>query len=140
MSDTTPPPYRVFLIAVFAAVLGLIVTLSFGYADHDPRPHGVRLAVVAPAPVTARLAAGLDRSAPGGFRLVSEPTAAAATQAVRAQSAAGGFVVPSVGASTIVTAGAQGTLESTAITKALTAASGQLGRRVRSVDVAPLTV
>ena len=37
-----------FIVAVLAAVLGLGITLSFGYADHAPRPHGVRIAVAAP--------------------------------------------------------------------------------------------
>ncbi len=139
-APSPPSPRRVFLIAGLAAVLGLILTLSVGYADHDPRPHDVRIAVVASPAVQAKLAAGLDTASPGGFVLVSQPSASAATRSVRNQSTSAALVVAATGPNTIVTAGAQGSLGSTAITRALTAASSQLGRKVTSVDVAPLTV
>jgi hypothetical protein len=134
-----PDPRRVFLIAAFAAILGLVITLSFGYADHDPRPHDVPVAVVAAGPVLARLSAGLERAVPGGFVLVSEPTAAAATASIRAQATSAALIVSRTGNNTIVTAGAQGTLQSSAITQALSAASAQMGRTVSRVDVVPLT-
>lgn len=138
-SPPSSAPQRVFLIALFAAVLGLLITLSFGYADHDPKPHDMRIAVSAPASVRTQLAAGLGRAAPGGFTLVSEPTAAAATQSVRSQASTGALIVPASGANTIVSAGAQGTLESQTIIKALTAGSTAMRRGVKDVDVARLT-
>ncbi len=48
-------------------------------------------------------------------------------------------MVPASGANTVVTAGAQGTLQSQTIIKALTAASSAMKRQVKTVDVAPLT-
>jgi hypothetical protein len=131
-------PRRLFAIAVFAAVLGLAITLSFGYADHDPRPHRVQLAVAAAPAVRAKLADGLQHAEPGGFDLVSVPSARAATQSVRSQASSGALIVPPSGAATIVTAGAEGVLQQQAITAALTAASHSIRRPTKSLDVAPL--
>ena len=47
--DRQPSPRRLFAVAVAAAVFGFVLTLSFGFADHAPAPHGVRVAVAAPA-------------------------------------------------------------------------------------------
>jgi hypothetical protein len=53
MPDTPrPSPRRLFAVAVAAAVAGFILTLSYGYADHAPAPHGVRVAVAALETVT----------------------------------------------------------------------------------------
>ena len=134
-----PSPRRLFAIAVFAALLGLVITLSFGYADHDPKPHGVRIAVAAEPAVRARVAAGLGHAEPGGFDLVGVPTARAATQLVRSQASAGALIVPPSGAVTIVTAGAEGVLQQQAITAALTAASRSMRRPTKPLDVAPLS-
>lgn len=133
-----PSPRRLFAIAVFAALLGLVITLSFGYADHEPKPHDVRLAVAAAPPVRAKLAAGLEHAEPGGFDLLSVPSPRAATQSVRSQASAGAMIVPPSGAVTIVTAGAEGVLQQQAITGALTAASRSMRRPAKPLDVAPL--
>jgi hypothetical protein len=134
-----PSPRRLFAIAVFAAVLGLAITLSFGYAEHDPKPHGVRIAAAAAPAVTAKVAAGLQHAEPGGFALVSVPSARAATQSVRSQASAGGFIVPPSGPVTIVTAGAEGVLQQQAITAALTASAQAMHRPTKALDVAPLS-
>jgi hypothetical protein len=123
---------------VFAAILGLGITLSFGYADHDPKPHGVRIAVAAPPAVRAHLAAGLQRAEPGGFDVVGVAGAHAAVHSVRAQSTAGALIVPASGPTTIVTAGAEGLTQKQALTKALTAASAAMHRSATPADVAPL--
>lgn len=87
-----PSPARLFAISVAAALVGLIFTLSFGFADHAPAPHGVRLAVSAPAQFTRELSAGLAHAEPGGFSVVAEPSGQAVAGSVRAQSTAGGLV------------------------------------------------
>lgn len=143
MSATEPKkpqswPRHLFLMPLAAAAVGLIITLSFGYADHDPQPHGVRIAVLAPSRVISHLDAGLQAAAPGGFDLVPVSSAASALRQVRSQSAAGGYVVPARGPVTIVTAAAAGTSQQTVIMSALTAASQALHRQVRAQDVAPL--
>jgi hypothetical protein len=123
---------------VFGAILGLAITLSFGYADHDPRPHSVRIAVAAPPAVRADLAAGLERAEAGGFEVVGVGSAHAATHGVRSQSTAGALIVPASGATTIVTAGADGLTQKQALITALTAASTAMHRSAEALDVAPL--
>jgi hypothetical protein len=134
-----PSPRGLFAIAVAAAVAGLILTLSFGFADHAPAPHGVRIAVAAPAGFVRGLSAGLAHAAPGGFTVVAAPSAGAAIDSVRAQSAAGGLVTSPTGAVTIITAGAAGSSQQQAITATLTAAATALHRQARPLDVAPLS-
>lgn len=134
-----PSPRRLFAIAGVAALLGLVITLSFGYADHDPKPHGVRVAVAAAPAVRAHLAAGLQRAEPGGFDLVNVAGARVATRSVRSQRSAGALIVPPSGAVTIVTAGAEGVLQQQALTAALTAASRAMRRPTKPLDVAPLS-
>jgi hypothetical protein len=133
-----PSPRRLFTIAAAAAVASLILTLSFGFADHAPAPHGVRLAVAGPARFVRELSAGLGRAEPGGFTVVAEPSAQAAIGAVRAQSAAGGLLASGNGPVTIVTAGAAGPSQQQAVTAALTAVATAAHRQVRPLDVAPL--
>ena len=134
-----PSPRRLFAIAAFAAILGLGITLSFGYADHAPKPHGVRIAVAAAPSVRAHLRAGLQHAQPGGFDLQTAATARAATDSVRSQSTAAALIVPSTGPVTIVTAGAEDVLQQQALTAALTAASQSMHRAAKSLDVAPLS-
>jgi hypothetical protein len=75
-----PPPRRLFAVAVAAAVVGFILTLSFGFADHAPAPHGVRVAVAAPPGLVQRLTTGLAHAAPGGFTIVAAPSGACRDQ------------------------------------------------------------
>jgi hypothetical protein len=135
----SPSPRPLFAVAVFAALLGLGITLSFGYADHAPRPHAVRIAIAAPPAVRARVAAGLQHAQPGGFDVVRVAGARAATQSVRSQASAGALIVPPSGPVTIVTAGAEGVLQQQAITAALTAAARANHRQTKPLDVAPLS-
>ena len=133
-----PSPRRLFAIAVAVAVVSFVLTLSFGYADHAPAPHGVRIAVAAPAGLVQELTAGLAHAAPGGFTVVAAPAKPAVIRSVRSQSAAGGLVAGVTGPITIVTAGAAGLSQQQAITAALTAAATKLRRPARPLDVAPL--
>jgi len=133
-----PSPRRLFAAAVAAAVVSFALTLSFGFADHAPAPHGVRIAVAAPAGFAQELTTGLAHAAPGGFTVVPAPSALAAIGSVRSQSAAGGLVTGATGPVTIVTAGAAGLSQQQAITAALTAAATALHRQARPLDVAPL--
>jgi hypothetical protein len=133
-----PSPRRLFVIAIAAAAACFILTLSYGYADHAPAPHGVRIAVAAPPGFTARLTTGLAHAAPGGFTVVAASSAAAVRSSVLAQSAAGGLVAGAAGPVTIVTAAAAGPAQQQAVTAALTAAAAALHRPARLLDVAPL--
>jgi hypothetical protein len=133
-----PSPRRLFAIAVAAAVVGFVLTLSFGFADHAPAPHGVRLAVAGPARLVQELATGLAHAAPGGFTVVTAPSARAVTSSVLSQAAAGGLVAGATGPVTIVTAAAAGSSQQQAITAALMGVATALHRQARSLDVAPL--
>jgi hypothetical protein len=133
-----PSPRRLFAAALAAAVLSFVLALSFGFADHAPVPHGVRIAVAAPAGFVHELATGLAHAAPGGFTVEGAPSALAAIGSVRSQSAAGGVVTGVTGPVTIVTAGAAGVSQQQAITAALTAAATALHRQARPLDLAPL--
>ena len=64
-------------------MVSFVLTLSFGFADHAPSPHGVRIAVAAPAGFVQELATGLAHAAPGGFTVVAAPSALAAIGSVR---------------------------------------------------------
>jgi hypothetical protein len=133
------PPRRLFVVAVIAALVGFVITLSFGYADHDPKPHGVQLAVAATPPVAAKVAAGLQHAEPGGFRVVGAGSGKAVVASVRAQASAGGLIVPQDGAVTIVTAGVTGISQQQAITGAFTAAAQAMHRPTTSLDVVPVS-
>jgi len=142
MTDTPrqhrqPSPRRLFAVAIAAAVVGFVLTLSYGFADHAPAPHGVRLAAAAPEGIVRGLTSGLAHAAPGGFVVVPAPSARAVIDSVRSQSAAGGLVTGATGPVTIVTAGAAGASQQQAIVAALTAAATALHRQVSSLDVAP---
>src|SRR6202034_3253206 len=143
MSDTPrphrqPSPGRLFAIAIAAAVVSFVLALSFGFADHAPSPHGVRIAVAAPAGFVQELTTGLTHAAPGGFTVVAAPSASAAIGSVRSQSAAGGLVAGVTGPVTIVTAGAAGLSQQQGITGALTAPAAALHRQARPLDLARL--
>jgi hypothetical protein len=143
MSDTPrphrqPSPRRLFETAIAAAVVSFVLTLSFGFADHAPSPHGVRIAVAAPAVFVRELNTGLAHAAPGGFTVVGAHSARAVLGSVRSQSAAGGLVTGETGPVTIVTAGAAGLSQQQVITAALTAAATALHRPARPLDVTPL--
>jgi hypothetical protein len=133
-----PGPRRLFAIAFFAAVVGLVIALSFGYADHAPKPQGVRVAVDGPVSVRKQLAAGLQHAAPGGFDVVDVQTAGQVLRSVRSQSTAGGLEIPASGPLTIVTASATGLTQQQAITEALNTADAAMHRPTGSIDVAPL--
>ena len=133
-----PSPRRLFAVAAAAALVAFVLALSYGFADHDPAPHGLRIAVAAPAALEQELSAGLAHADPGGFTVVPAASAQAVTTGVRAQSAAGGLVAGPSGPLTIVTAGAAGVSQQQAVTGALTAAATALHRPARPLDVAPL--
>ena len=75
--DRQPSPRRLFVIALAVAIVSFILTLSYGFADHAPAPHGVRIAVAGPAGFEQELAAGLAHAVPGGFAVVAAPSARA---------------------------------------------------------------
>lgn len=131
-------PRRLFVVAALAAVAALGITLSFGYADHAPTPHGVRVEVFASPAATSAVTADLRRAKPGGFDVISVDSAKAAVHGVRSQSTAGALIVPPSGPNTIVTATAEGTMQQAVLVDALSSASAAMHRKTAALDVAPL--
>jgi hypothetical protein len=135
------PGRRLILIAIVAAVAGALLTLSFSYADHEPAPHDIRVAVVAPPAVTAHVAAGLDHAAPGAFHVVTAPSAAAARSALRQQRVRGALVLGVGGdrhRALVLTAGAAGLTLQQVVETALTHVAGATGAHASVHDVVPL--
>jgi hypothetical protein len=134
---------RLILVAVAAAIAGALITLSFTYADHAPAAHGVRIAVVAPPSVTAHVAAGLRRAAPGAFQIVAMASAPAARAALHDQRVRGALVLGPGGASgdparaQILTAGAAGTALQQVVESALGHVATAAGARTSVQDVVP---
>lgn len=106
----------------------------FTAAVHAPTPNDVRVAVVAPAPLQARVAAGLDRAAPGGFDLVRYGSEAAARAALRDQDVSGVLVATGPRPRLLV-ASAAGAPTAAVVRTALGAAAGP---HVTVADVRPL--
>lgn len=129
--------YRAHLLLTLAcaafAALFLAVALS-GF--HQPAPHGLTLAVAAPAPAAHSIADALDAHAPGAFRLRAVPSAGQARAAV-AHRRADGAIVVSGGHIRLLTAVAGGTAPAQAILGALTPLSERLGRTPALTDVVP---
>jgi hypothetical protein len=130
---------RPFITSVIgASIAGLLVSLSFGYSNHSPRPHHVPVDVVGPAVVVAHIRAGLDHAVPGGFNVVPATSVSAARDRVLDQDAGGALAVPPTGPTTILTASAGGSTLQQAVVSALGAGSRALGRPALVHDIAPL--
>jgi hypothetical protein len=142
MTPTSPsapaPGRRLILIAIAAAVAGALLTLSFVYADHAPAPHDIRVAVVAPPPAVAKVAAGLHRAAPGGFEVLRLGSASAARAALHDQRVRGALVLGAGGHAQVLTAGAAGLTLAQVVQSALTHAATAAGARPAVRDVVPL--
>lgn len=136
----TPPVdgRRLIVVAVAASLIGLILMLSFGYANHAPAPHDVDIQVVAPPGVESRVAQGLDAASPGGFHVTISSSREAAVSAVKSLRADGALVVLASGPNEIITAGANSPSLQNVIIKALSASSKGMGRQVKSSDVVAL--
>jgi hypothetical protein len=143
MTSTSPPVpgRRLILIAILAALAGGLRTLSFAYADHEPAPHGISVAVVAPPAAVAHVAHGLNHAAPGGFDVVALRSASAADAALRAQRIRGALVLRAGGdphRAQVLTASAAGPSLAQVVQTALSAAARAAGARPAVRDVVGL--
>lgn len=132
------PARRALGAAVVATgVLSALFALSFLGALHDPKPHGLPVAVVAPAPVRAALGAALRSRASGAFCLRGVSSSAAARAAVFDRSVDGAFIVGHGRAQVLVTA-AGGQAVAQTITAAFAGAAAALHASVVVHDIVPL--
>jgi hypothetical protein len=114
--------------------------LSYGYAIHSPRPHGVRIDVVAPAATVATVRAGLAAAMPGGFDVRPRSDVSVARRDITDTSAYGAMVVPASGPIDVLTAGAAGAAIQQTVDNALGTVAHAQGRTVRDVDLVPLPI
>jgi hypothetical protein len=129
--------YRVHLAlvagnAAFAAIFVAIALSGF----HQPRPHGVPVGIVAPAPVVRTVQHELGHHIRGGFDLRSLANERQARLAIERRVVDGAVIVSPRGA-TLLTAEAGGTAPTQAITQAFTAVAAKTGRPLSTTDVVP---
>ncbi len=124
-------------LPLLAVALGVVVfvqaafVLSYVGALHEPKAHGVRLAVVGSSPLPA--AVGKQFS----LRLAPYPDAAAARTAIDRRKADAAFVAGRAG-STLIVAPAAGAPMATALVNVFTAAGAAVRQKVAVVEVHPL--
>jgi hypothetical protein len=133
------PEQRLLIIAAAALVFGMCLAGSLVTAFHQPTPHRLPVAVVAPAALVGRLATELEAQQPAGFQLDSYPKPDAARTAVVDRTDDGAFVVGPQGADLLV-AGAAGSAPVQLLTQVFTKIAAANGQSLRVTDVAPLPV
>jgi hypothetical protein len=129
---------RMIGLVVGASLFSFLFVLSLGYAIHSPRPHGVRIDVVASAATVGVVRAALDRVVPGGFHVDAASGDRVARRNIEDTSSYGALVVPPAGPDQIFTAGAAGVSVQQAVLAALTGVAHAQGRTVQAVDLVPL--
>ena len=129
---------RIIVVTLGAALFSCLFMLSYGYAIHSPRPHDVRIDVVATEATVTKVRAGLDHAVPGGFDLRPRSNVSEARRDITDRSASGAMVVPASGPIDVLTAGAAGVPIQQVVDDALAAVAHAQGRSVHDVDVVPL--
>lgn len=129
---------RMIALTIGAALFSFLFILSYGYAIHDPRPHHVRIDVVASVAVINAVRSDLTKTEPNGFDV--HPTAAAETarRDVRQGAVAGALISGTGGTDQILVASAGGASLDQLIASALTAERHARSRAVQIVDLVPL--
>src|SRR6201999_2177886 len=79
--------------ATLILVVGVALAASFVGAFHDPRPHHMPVAVVAPAAQVLRMQSAVAAHDPGALSLRAYPTAAVAATAIRDRDVDGAVVL-----------------------------------------------
>jgi hypothetical protein len=152
-----PPVYspeKTFLQVLRSLILpmglGLAFTLlfatTFTTALHDPKPHGVKVGVVAPAGTATQIAQGLDRESDGGLKAEVVSSAEEARSQIENRKLYGAFVFGSPGDNEVLVASAASREIAQALPQVfqriLAAEAQRTGGRVstdaKTVDVAPL--
>jgi hypothetical protein len=138
---TSSIPHRLHFKRLLPAVVtGLVSSFAFvaffTSALHDPKPNGLKVAVVAPPAVERQLQRGLDAALPGGFALTRYADAASARKALIDQDADGAYLPGP--APRLLLAGGAGANATTALRTAFGAAAGARGQHLAVEDAAPL--
>jgi hypothetical protein len=92
MSETLSPR-RLALMTAGLVVISFLFVVTYALTQHEPKPHGLRVAFVGPDIARAGMQGGLDRVSPGAFELRSYSSAEKARQAVLDRSVYGALVL-----------------------------------------------
>jgi hypothetical protein len=125
-------------LTIGATLFSFLFMLSYGYAIHDPRPHHVRIDVVASPADTTAIRSDLNKTEPSGFDVHPTIDVPTAHRDVRQGNAAGGLIATTDGTDQILVASAGGASLQQLITTALTAQRHVQNRAVQIVDLVPL--
>ncbi|NUP66290.1 MAG: hypothetical protein HOW71_29435 [Nonomuraea sp.] len=126
---------KIIALVLGVTLLGMLFAGSFLGAFHAPEPHGVPIAVVAPAEQVGQLQSGIDQRKAGAFSLGAYPSAEVARAALLDREV-DAVLVPQEGR--LVVASAGGRTGATVITAAFQAAAQAQGRTLRVEDAVPL--
>ena len=131
-------PARALGIALVPPLTLLITFLwAFVAAFHQPQPHDLPLAIVAPVPQSAAITQGLSSHAPGAFHVERYATASEARAAVRRDELSGALIVRGRSARVLV-AGAGGEAAKMTVVSALSALAQGARLRLAVDDLRPL--
>ncbi|MFG1708352.1 hypothetical protein ACFLIM_34620 [Nonomuraea sp. M3C6] len=126
---------KIIGLVVGVTLLGMLFAGSFLGAFHQPEPHGVPIAVVAPGEQVKQLQAGIDQRKAGAFSL-SEYTSLDVARSALLDREVDAVLVPQEGK--LVVASAGGRTGATVITAAFQAAAQAQGRPLQVEDAVPL--
>src|SRR6202789_274908 len=130
---------RMVVVTIGASLFSLLFILSYGYAIHDPRPHHVRIDVVAATTAAVdAVRSDLNRTGPGGFDVRSSPDPQSARRDVLDASVNGALVVGPGTTDQILVASAAGVSLQQVIVNAFSVERQARGRRVEIIGLVPL--
>jgi len=135
--DAVTPRTALLVIAVLLLQLGFIT--SYVGALHDPRPHELSIAVVAPEQLAPRLVAGLESVPDDAVRASTAPDRATAEQRIKDQKIYAAWIFDPTGTQdTLLVADARGPAAATAAETIVGGIDKTQGRTVVTEDVIPL--
>ncbi|MCG6498670.1 ABC transporter permease [Kitasatospora sp. A2-31] len=137
LKGAVTPRAALLVIAVLLLQLGFIT--SYVGALHEPKPHELSIAVVAPPQVSPKLVAALESVPDEAVKAVTAPDADTATAQIKDQKIYAALVVNPAGTEdTLLVGGARGPSAAKAAEAVVSALEKSQGRTVKTQDVVPL--
>jgi hypothetical protein len=133
----TVSPRRLLSMTLVLVVVSFVFVITYAATQHDPTPHGLRVAFVGPSAAQQQLQSALDRGLPGGVELLSRRTEQEARVAVLHRSAYAAYV-PRARSDLLLTASAAGLPAAQALEHAFAAVAAATRRPLQTHDLAPL--
>jgi hypothetical protein len=133
----TASPRRLLVMTGALVVVSFVFVITYAATQHDPEPHGLRVAFVGPAAAQQRLQAGLDRNLPGAVKLIRRTSKREARLAVLHRAAYAAYL-PGRHADRLLTASAAGLPAAQMLEHAFAAMAASTRRQLLTEDLAPL--